>query len=261
MNTAQTRLAIADLTAALATDFDVPTVLHTVAQHARQCFDAASAAVILVDSRGVDGTGIQIVAEATRGDTIADPRLHISGPGLCSARDGAVAMISDLEDSITESPRWSDYRRLAHASGMRSVRAFPVRAMAVPLGSLVVHDDKPWGDQRPNDFGQILADLTAIALSMGTEHGRAATTADTVAAVLDGTSVVATAVGVLAEYFDVDPDVAHVRLRRLARAHQVTPTVQAIAVVNAQNKYPRDPGTDAALHFPADLTPPRHIGR
>jgi GAF domain-containing protein len=261
MNTAQTRLAIADLTATLATDFDVPTVLHAVAQHARQCFGAASAAVILFDSRRTDGTAVQIVAEAMREDTIAEPHLHISGPGLSSARDGAVAMIADLDDDSVEFRRWPDYRRRARETGLRSVRAFPIKAMALPLGSLVVHDDKPWGAQRPNDFGQILADLTAIALSMGTEHGRAATTADTVAAVLDGTAVVATAVGILAEYFDLDLDAARARLRRLARARQLTPTAQAVAVVHAQNKYPRDPGTDPALHFPAQPTPPRHIDR
>ncbi|MEV6661390.1 GAF domain-containing protein [Nocardia fluminea] len=261
MNTAQTRLAIADLTATLATDFDVPTVLHAVAQHARQCFDAASAAVILFDGRRSGGSGIQIVAEAMREDILADPHLHISGPGLSSARDGAVAMLADLDDDSVEFHRWPDYRRRAREAGLRSVRAFPIKAMAQPLGSLVVHDDKPWGNERPNDFGQILADLTAIALSMGTEHGRATTTADTVAAVLDGTSVVATAVGILAEYFDLDLDAARARLRRLARAHQLTPTEQATAIVSAQNRNPRDPGTDPALHFPADLTPPRHIDR
>ncbi|MEV0855675.1 GAF domain-containing protein [Nocardia fluminea] len=260
MNSAQTRLAIADLTATLATDFDIPTVLHAIAEHAQQCFDAASAAVILFDSRRTDGTGIQIVAEAMREDTIADPYLHISGPGLTSARDGAVAMIADLDDTA-DSARWPDYRRRARAAGLRSVRAFPIKTMTLSVGSLVVHAEQPWGNERPNDFGQILADLTAIALSMGTVDGRASTTADTVATVLDGTMVIATAVGILAEYFDLDVDDARIRLRRLARAHQVTPTAQATAVVSAQNRNPRDPGTDPALHFPADLTPPRHIDR
>jgi hypothetical protein len=260
MNTTQTRLAIADLTATLATDFDVPTVLHAVAQHARQCFDAASAAVILFDSRHTDGTGIQIVAEAMRENTIADPHLHISGPGLSSARDGAIAMIADLEHDA-DPARWLDYRRRASRAGLRSVRAFPIKTMTLPVGSLVIHAEEPWGNERPNDFGQILADLTAIALSMGTVNGRATTTAETVATVLDGTMVVATAVGILAEYFDLDLDDARTRLRRLARAHQATPTAQATAIVSAQRRHPRDPGTEPALHFPADLIPPRHIDR
>ncbi|MGS2810573.1 ANTAR domain-containing protein [Nocardia sp. MW-W600-9] len=258
MNTAQTRLAIADLTATLATDFDVPTLLHAVAEHARRCFGVVSAAVVLTDSR-TDGTGVQIVAESTREDAVADPSLHISGPGLASARDGAVAMIADLDaEDITEN-RWPNYRRRARAAGLRSMRAFPIKAMSVPLGSVVIHADEPWGI-RPNDFGQILADLTAIALSMGTEHGRAITTADTVAAVLDGTAVVATAVGILAEYFDLDLDAARAQLRRLARAHRTTATAHARSIVAAQKSYPADLGTAPALHFPADLLPPRHIG-
>ncbi|MEV0432272.1 GAF and ANTAR domain-containing protein [Nocardia sp. NPDC050413] len=259
MNSAQTRLAIADLTATLATDFDVPALLHAVAEHACQCFDAVSAAVILLDNRP-DGTGIQIVAEAGGEDTIADPRLHISGPGLASARDGAVAVITDI-DRLDEGSRWPDYRDRARLAGMRSVRAFPVKAMTVPLGSVVVHAGEPWGPERPNDFGQILADLTAIALSMGTDHGRVSTTADTVAAVLDGTSVIATAVGILAEYFDLDLDAARGRLRKLARAHQITPTAQAAAVVEAQNADPTDPGIAPALHLPEEPVPPTRIDR
>ncbi|MGM7647723.1 GAF and ANTAR domain-containing protein [Nocardia sp. JW2] len=259
MNTAQTRLAVADLTATLATDFDVPALLHAVAEHACQCFEAVSAAVILLDNR-THGSGIQIVAEASREDTVADPRLHISGPGLASARDGAVAIITDI-DQPDEGARWPDYRHRARAAGMRSVRAFPVKAMTVPLGSVVVHADEPWGNERPNDFGQILADLTAIALSMGTEHGRVSTTADTVAAVLDGTSVIATAVGILAEYFDLDLDAARARLRKLARAHQSTPTAQAAAIVDAQNTNPTDPGAVPALHIPDEPVAPPHIDR
>ncbi|MEV0685020.1 GAF and ANTAR domain-containing protein [Nocardia sp. NPDC050378] len=259
MNSAQTRLAIADLTATLATDFDVPALLNAVAEHARQCFDAVSAAVILLDQRSV-GAGIQIVAEATSEDAVTDPRLHISGPGLASARDGAVAMITDI-DRRDEGSRWPDYHDRARLAGMRSVRAFPVKAMTVPLGSVVVHANEPWGSERPNDFGQILADLTAVALSMGTEHGRANTTADTVAAVLDGTTAIATAVGILAEHYDLDLEAARDRLRKLARAHRTTPTAQAAAVVEAQNANPADPGVASALHLPDEPAPPPHIDR
>ncbi|TLF76747.1 GAF domain-containing protein [Nocardia cyriacigeorgica] len=259
MNTAQTRLAVAELTATLTTDFDVPTLLHAVAQHARTCFDAVSAVVILLDGRRSEEPGLHIVAEAMRDDIIADPRLHITGPGLSSARDGAVAMIDDLAEEDGEDPRWESYRKWARAAGVRSVRAFPVTALAVPLGSVVVHADEPWGTERPNDFGQVLADLIAIALSIGTLDGRVAATEETVRAVLRGTSVVSTAVGILAEYFDLDIEAARARRLHLARAHQTTPTAHAAAICAAHNSSPDDPGRSPALHPPPDITPPTHI--
>ncbi|MFI6365146.1 GAF domain-containing protein [Nocardia sp. NPDC050630] len=259
MDTVQTRLAVAELTAALTTDFDVPTLLHSVARHAQECFEAVSAVVILLDRRQAPEPGIRIVAEAMREGTITDPRLHVTGPGMSSARDGAVAMIADIEAAKDLDSRWPSYRVRARESGLRSVRAFPVTALTVPLGSVVVHADEPWGVQRPNDFGQVLADLAAIALSMGRLNGRLAATDETVEAVLHGSTVIATAVGILAEYFDLDIDNARARLLRLARAHQVTPTVHAAAIVDAQNSSPADPGAAAVLHLPPDLAPPTHI--
>lgn len=135
-----------------------------------------------------------------------------------------------------------------------------MKALAVPIGSLVVHTDDPWGDERPNQFGQILADLAAVALSTGRADGRIASTADTVGMVLDGTTVIATAVGILAEYFALDIDHARSRLYQLARAHRVSPSVHAAAIVDAQARFPHDAGRSAALHLPAGLAPPPHIG-
>ncbi|WP_135235701.1 ANTAR domain-containing protein [Nocardia sp. CS682] len=255
MNSARTRLAIAELTATLTTDFDVPTLLHSVAVHARDCFDAVSAVVILADPQ--QSAGMQIVAESLRDGGSADPRLHITGPGLSSARDGAVTMIADLAAGRDAS--WPQYRRQALAAGLRSVRAFPVVALRMPLGSVVVHLDEPWGLARPNDFGQILADLTAIALSTGRVEGRRASTGETVVAVLHGATVIAAAVGVLAEYFDLDIPAARQRLVRLARAHDVTPTAHAQAIIEGQNMSPSDPGATGILHPPPELAPPRHI--
>jgi hypothetical protein len=111
MNTARTLLAIAELAATLTTDFDVPMVLHEVARHARECFDAFSAVVILLDHGHTAGQdGIQIVGEAVQEGHWLDPRLHTTGPGLVSARDDAVAMIGDLVEEA-DNARWPHYRQ------------------------------------------------------------------------------------------------------------------------------------------------------
>ena len=91
MTASRDRLAIAELTATLTGEFDLPTVLDTVAQDAREGFDATSAAVILLDGERQTGdTGVQVVAEALSQPTDADLSFIGSGPGLDSARGGAV---------------------------------------------------------------------------------------------------------------------------------------------------------------------------
>jgi hypothetical protein len=72
---------------------------------------------------------------------------------------------------------------LFHGIGALCAAAVRLTSLAVPLGAVVVHADEPWGNGRPNDFGQILADLTAVALSTGKVDGRAAATAQAAAIV------------------------------------------------------------------------------
>ncbi|WP_378741305.1 hypothetical protein [Nocardia brasiliensis] len=254
----RTRLAVAELTALLTTDFDVPTLLHTLVGHARGCFEACSAVLILLDDRRRGGQAdIRIVAESTSDGYRADPALHTSGPGPTSAHTGAVTMITDLHTA--DDTRWSHYRASALAAGMGGVRAFPVTALAVPLGALVIHTTGPWGATRPNELGQILADLSAVALSIADPHGRRVTTSDTIEAVLADTTTVSVAVGILAEYLDLSIDGARDRLVRLARAHNTTPTTHAKAITGAHNRHPGDPAASGLLHPPPDPSAPPNI--
>jgi GAF domain-containing protein len=259
MNTSSARLAIAELTAALTTDFDLPTVLDAVVTSARAGFDAYSAVLVLrTQERPRNADDIHAVALALREPTSTDLSFQSTGPAAESARTGAVAMIADLAIADHDA-RWAHYRGHAAAAGIRGMRAFPVVSLGVPLGSLVLHTEDPWGVQRPNDLGQILADLTALALSIGPAEHRSADTTATIKHVVQGTAVIASATGILAETFSVDVAAARQRLIRLARAHGVTVTTHARAVVNAHDASPRTTATAGALHPPADLAPPPHI--
>jgi hypothetical protein len=153
-------------------------------------------------------------------------------------------MIPDLSQS--RDTRWPDYRREALRAGIRGMRAFPVTALGAPMGALVVHTDEPWGTARPNDLGQTLANLTALALSIAPHpNTRRSTTEDLVASVLRGTATIATATGLIAETLGGSIDDARLTLNRLARAHGVTVSAHAAAVVAV---YDRDPGADLAVH-------------
>lgn len=254
------RLAIAELTATLTTDFDLPTVLSTIASDACRGYMAVSAVVGLLDDHDADEEGeIRIVAEASREPTDVDFGFVAVGPAYESARDGAVTMIPDLFEA--HDTRWPDYRQEALRAGMRGMRAFPVTALGARMGALVVHTDDPWGVVRPNDLGQTLANLAALALSIAPQPDiRRSTTEDLIASVLEGSATIATATGIIAETLGGTIDQARLTLSRLARAHGVTVTTHAAAVLAA---YDRDPVADLAAHellsTPPQLRPPTTI--
>jgi hypothetical protein len=145
------------------------------------------------------------------------------------------------------------------SAGMRGMRAFPVTTLGVPLGSVIVHTDDPWGDSRPNDFGQVLANMTSIALSCSGIDARHTHTTETVQAVLEGAIALSTATGIVAEVLGLDVGSARQRLVDLSRVHSVTVTEHARAIVGAHNAFPRDPASTGVFASPPNLAPPRQI--
>ena len=128
-----------------------------MADRTRLCFEAHSAAVVLLDPRREpDTASLHIVAESSAANHASNPLLYTAGPALESARTGAVALISDLADATDT--RCPQYRRRALDAGFRGVRAFPVVAMRAPIGAIVVHTRDPWSYDQPNEAGQVFAD-------------------------------------------------------------------------------------------------------
>lgn len=259
MTAARDGTAIAQLTATLAGEFDLPTVLDTVAHDARGGLAAWAASVVLLDDRhGVDDAGIQVVAEALREPTDAELSFVTTGPALVSARNGAVTMIDDLADA--QDTRWPQYRLDALQAGIRGMRSFPLKVLGSSVGALVVHTDEPWGVQRPNELGQTLANLAAIAISIAPQlHQRRAEVGETIETLLHGTVVIATATGIIAELTGGDAPRARLLLHRLARAHQNTVTTHADRLVTAYNVDPAGIAQSELLAVPGELPPPPHI--
>jgi len=244
------RLTIAELTATLTTDFDLPVLLETIAADAQRGYDAAAAVVVLLDPRHTADDGdVHIVAQVLREPNTFDWSFQRAGPGADSARLGAVTMIEDLTEHADT--RWAHYRTHATAAGMRGMRAFPMTSLGKPLGALVLHTDDPWGTMRPNDFGQTLANLTALALSIGPIRDRSTDTAATIDAVLAGCVQIATATGILAAHLDLNFDQARSYLIRSARQHGTTITTHARVIVSTHDSAPEDSSRlNALLHPP-----------
>jgi hypothetical protein len=240
LNSAQTGAVIADLSATLNTEFNLPALLSAVAGHLRIGFDAYSAAVVLLDYRqGLGDDGVHVVAEALREGAVAHAGLHLAGPAVVSANDGVITMIDDLASA--DDTRWPEYRSRALAAGLRAVRAFPIVALQVPLGSVVIHTEDPWGSSRSGTFGQILANLTAVALASGVVDDRRAETSRSIEALLDRGVTVAAATGVLAETLGLDVDEARRVLSRLARVHDADDADYARVMIAAHDADPTNP--------------------
>jgi hypothetical protein len=253
----QVSTAIATVTSSMVREFDLPSILQTVADHARGCFDAYSAVIVLLDPRQVAGSAaLHIVAESSLRTLDPNPLINTVGPALDSARTGATALVDDLASD--EDTRWPEYRRRALAAGLRGVRAFPVLAVASGIGSIIIHTEDPWNPDQPNQAGQVFADLTALALAGGGVD-RVATIDDTIDSVLEGTTVIATAVGILAQARALEVAQARLTLTRLARAHGTTPTAHARAIIAAQRRHPRDPGSAGVFDPPQLPVPPRLV--
>ncbi len=248
---------LADLASALASDFDLPVVLQSVARHARERFRAYSATVVLVDPYvlGAAPRAGNIVAESVVDRTSADRTLNATGPGLESALGGAAMMVSEIADDT----RWPAYRQRAASLGMRSVRAYPINVLSMPLGSVVVPSSESWGADRPDGIGQMLADLTAIALTVGNPRERHERASTAVGRVLEGTAAMAIAIGIVAIARHIEPDLARERLLQLARSHDVTAADHATAIVAAHDAAPQHAtagGTLVPLEVPE---PPRYF--
>ncbi|CAN5619601.1 GAF and ANTAR domain-containing protein [soil metagenome] len=258
MSTTRAELAIAELSTALTSDFDLAVLLTALAEHTRVGLDAYSAVVMLVENGDTsDRAGVHIVAEALGEGVVADLDFHTTGPGLISATSGVVTMIDDLQQA--DETRWPDYRRVALAAGMRAVRAFPIVSLGVSLGSLVVHTDEPWGSTRPQTYGQIMANLAAVALASSVRGQRRVDTTNTIQTLLEGRVVIATATGILAELLALDISEARLALNRLAHAHGCSVTAHAQAVVDGYNQAPARADTTAVWARPPDMLPPSNF--
>ena len=217
MNTPLPQVMIAEITHLLTTDFDSRTLLESITERTRRSFTAAWCVLLL---RATDATGIEIVCESVEEGFEPHRDLVHRNPVVLSALTGSVVMIDDFEIA---SPRWHAFAQAAVRSGLGACRVFPLRLAERPLGALAVFTADPWNSlPRDNAFGQSLADLAAIALSMSDVDGRSE--AATVAAqhILSSRTAIEQAAGVIAELDQIDIDSAMKVLAARAQALGVT---------------------------------------
>ena len=194
MNTSLPQVTIAEITHVLTTDFDSHTLLESITDRARRSL-AAAWCVLLVQA--TDPAGVEVVCESVAPGVSPRRDLVHRHPVALSAATGSVMMIDDFE--IT-SPQWAPFAKAATLSGLRACRVFPLRLAGQPLGALAVFTEDPWNARpRGSAYGQSMADLAAIGLSMTGIADRAE--AATIAAqhILSSRTVIEQAAGMIAE--------------------------------------------------------------
>ncbi|MGG7105163.1 GAF and ANTAR domain-containing protein [Rhodococcus sp. 24CO] len=195
MDTSLPQVTIAEITHVLTTNYDSHNLLESITDRTRQSLTAAWC-VLLV--RATDPAGVEVVCESVAPGFSPHRDLVHSRPVALSASTGSVVMIDDFKIA---SHRWTRFADAAALSGLGACRIFPLRLAGQPLGALAVFTADPWNSRpRGSAYGQSMADLAAITLSMSGIDDRAE--AATVAAqhILSSRAVIEQAAGMVAEY-------------------------------------------------------------
>lgn len=250
---AVTGRAVAQLVHTLAEPYDLAVVLDAIAETARDCFDARSVAVIVLTDWTDPTSPATMITTSTRDNITVDAVLAITGPGLSAAHTGAITMIDDI--GAAES-RWPEHTARAHTAHLRGTRAFAITALHRCIGAVVVHTDNSWGD-RANHDGQILADLAALALSVGEPERRLATMGTALGAIVADNRTIAAAIGIAAELRALDPIAARALILEQAYARGATFTGHCRTITTTHSRNPTDPTLGGLLDPPPAPEPPR----
>jgi hypothetical protein len=195
MNTSLPQVMIAEITHVLTTDFDSHNLLESITDRARQSFTAAWCALLV---RATDPAGVEVVCESVAPGFSPRRDLVHSHPVALSASTGSVVMIEDFKIA---SPRWAPFADAAALSGLGGCRVFPLRLAGQPLGALAVFTADPWNSRpRGSAYGQSMADLAAIALSMSGIDDRAEAATIATQHILSSRAAIEQAAGMIAEF-------------------------------------------------------------
>jgi hypothetical protein len=129
--------------------------------------DAAGVSLIAADHHSTVATSDRLAEQAE--DLQASSR---QGPCFDAVLEGRAILAPNLADQQTLN-RWPEFARSALDVGIHAVFGFPLSIDGHPIGALDLYSRTPFelSDGGIND-ALVLADLTAIAVHDGKDHGR-----------------------------------------------------------------------------------------
>jgi len=218
----------------LVDDFDVVEFLELVTSHSAAVSNAASAGLLLADTRGQ----LQFMAASKESIKLLElfQLQNHEGPCLGCFHGGTPVVNTDLTQAGDRRPLFAPQ---AVAAGFRSVHAFPLRHRKKTLGALNLFSTDV-GRLEPSDVPtiQALADLATLGLSQQLGRQEPKTMANKLQDALNSRVNLEQAKGVLARTHGLTVDEALEFIRRYAHTHQLLLSEAARIVVSKPPTYP-----------------------
>ncbi len=220
--------ALADVTAALVSQYDVVSALTELARSCAEVFGAGASGVLLVGSVDPRDTSADVPAplELLAASSHEAGELEMfqaqvhEGPCLDAVTQNAIVSVTTAVEMVR---RWPRMGSAIEAGGYHSAHAFPMGWRGTPVGAVNVFLVEEH-ELAPEDVavGRAFADVATIAIM----HARSVTDPSRVTReiqqALDGRIVVEQAKGVLAVLEGVDPGTAFALLAERSRQEGVT---------------------------------------
>lgn len=230
----------------LVDDFDVVELLDRLVQDCVDLLDVSAAGILL---RKPDGT-LDVVAsssEATRLVEVFQLETEV-GPCVEAVATGRAVVIDDIAELRR---RWPAFAQAVQGFGFSAVRAIPLRLREETIGALnLFNTDELTMTENDRSIAQALADVATIGILQQRSLARASLLTDQLQLALSTRITVEQANGMLAQYGEVEMDVAFEAIRRFARSRKLKLSDVAAALVSRR----LDP--EAVLPARPDLRPP-----
>lgn len=215
VNSSDVAATLVELADTLVSDYDLLDYLDGLLASSTAVLGAVAGGVMLTDGEPVD-TRLNLLActdEHTRVLELFELQRE-EGPCWDSHRLGQPV----VEEDLTRSQRWPQFRPVALGSGYRAVYAFPLRLRGATIGALNLFRAQPGAvDEDEVRAAQAFADMATIGILQHRAVQHARDLAGQLQTALNSRVVIEQAKGIIAERLGCDVDEAFQTLRQFSR--------------------------------------------
>ena len=211
----------------LVDDYDIVDLLDRLVHSIVELLPVEQAGILILD----DDQEPQLLAstsESTRVLELFQLQSSEGGPCIECVRTGAPVSVDDLSSH----EGWPRFSQVALSMGFEAVHALPLRLRGEIVGALNLFGKRARLLENDRQVGQSLADMATIGILQHRSSRRASIEAEQLRQALASRVVIEQAKGVLAEFANVDMEVAFHSLRNYSRSGNLKLGEVARAIVD-----------------------------